>query len=93
MRLAGSGRVVDHGWVTDSRRPRWRAEPSPARLDPAHPLREEILRRHREACNAGAPAYVDPGTGYQVLTADALASRGECCASGCRHCPWVSPSG
>ncbi|WCO68771.1 DUF5522 domain-containing protein [Iamia majanohamensis] len=74
-------------------RPRWRAEPSPARLPLDHPLRAEVLRRHRDACNAGAPVYVDPGSGYQVMTADALAARGTCCGSGCRHCPWVGPAG
>lgn len=74
-------------------RPHWRAEPSPARLELDHPLRAEILVRHRRACNAGDPVYVDPGSGYQVLTADTLAARGECCGSGCRHCPWVGPTG
>lgn len=75
------------------KRPQWRAEPSPVRLALDHPLRDEILGRHRAACNAGQPVYVDPASGYQVLTADALAARGECCSSGCRHCPWVGPAG
>ncbi|HYI61722.1 MAG TPA: DUF5522 domain-containing protein [Acidimicrobiales bacterium] len=62
--------------------------PSPARLAPDHPRRVEILDRHTAALATGEPAYVDPATGYQVLTADTLAARGECCGSGCRHCPW-----
>ncbi|MGI8939290.1 MAG: DUF5522 domain-containing protein [Iamia sp.] len=76
-----------------AKRPHWRAEPSAARLALDHPHRDEVLRRHREACNAGQPVYIDPGSGYQVMTADALAARGECCESGCRHCPWVGPTG
>lgn len=70
------------------RRDGWRQEPSPARLAPDHPHRAEILDRHAAALAAGEPTYVDPASGYQVLTADTLGARGECCASGCRHCPW-----
>jgi uncharacterized protein with PhoU and TrkA domain len=43
---------------------------------------------HRRAVDRGAAFYVDPATGYIVLTADTLLARGECCGSGCRHCPW-----
>lgn len=89
--------MVDHARVAPDgsapKRPSWRAEPSPARLALDHPLRDEILRRHRDACNRNEPTYIDPGTGYQVLTVDALAARGTCCESGCRHCPWVGPTG
>lgn len=70
-------------------RPGWRDEPSPSRLPPDHPRRAEVLSRHAEALAAGDPTYVDPATGFQVMTADALVARGTCCGSGCRHCPWV----
>jgi uncharacterized protein DUF5522 len=43
---------------------------------------------HRRAVEAGEAFYVDPDTGYLVLTAIALRERGECCGSGCRHCPY-----
>jgi hypothetical protein len=47
-----------------------------------------IQAAHQRALDSGAPSYLDPATGYVVLTADELRSRGECCGSGCRHCPW-----
>jgi hypothetical protein len=37
---------------------------------------------------AGVPTYRDPVSGLQVFTAATLASRGYCCESGCRHCPY-----
>jgi hypothetical protein len=43
---------------------------------------------HRRAVEAGEEFYVDPDTGYLVMTAPALRRRGECCGSGCRHCPY-----
>lgn len=43
---------------------------------------------HRRAVEAGEAFYVDPETGYLVLTEVALRDRGECCGSGCRHCPY-----
>jgi hypothetical protein len=45
---------------------------------------------HERAVEAGETFYVDPETGYLVMTAPALKSRGECCGSGCRHCPYSS---
>lgn len=47
-----------------------------------------IHAAHDAAMAAGEPTYVDPATGYQVLTASALAARGYCCGNGCRHCPY-----
>jgi Family of unknown function (DUF5522) len=44
--------------------------------------------KHRRAVEAGEDFYVDPDTGYLVMTAAALETRGECCGSGCRHCPY-----
>jgi len=43
---------------------------------------------HRQALDSGDAFYLDPSTGYVVMTADTLRARGECCGSGCRHCPW-----
>jgi hypothetical protein len=43
---------------------------------------------HDAADRAGDDTYVDPATGYTVLTAGYLRRRGHCCGSGCRHCPY-----
>ncbi len=68
--------------------PRPLAEPSTARLSPTHPRRGEILAAHLAALEAGRPGYPDPDTRAFVFTAARLAATGECCGSGCRHCPW-----
>jgi hypothetical protein len=63
--------------------------PAPERLSLRHPLRAEILERHRAAVESGRPTYRDPASGLSVLTAAFLAGRGYCCLSGCRHCPFI----
>ena len=70
------------------RRAGWRTTPHPARLAPDAPRAADALARHDRAMAAGLSTYVDPATGYSVLTADYLADRGYCCSNGCRHCPW-----
>ena len=65
-------------------------QPHPDRLAPDDPGAPEIIRAHAEALAAGADSYVDPRSGYTVLTAGYLARRGTCCESGCRHCPYVT---
>ena len=64
-------------------------EPHPDRLSPDDPAFAQIIQAHAEALSAGADTYVDPRSGYTVLTAAYLARRGHCCDSGCRHCPYV----
>lgn len=54
----------------------------PMALDP------RIQRLHDAACARGDAGYIDPATGLLVLTEAYLRARGECCWSGCRHCPW-----
>ena len=49
----------------------------------------QIIRAHAEALASAADTYVDPRSGYTVLTAAYLARRGHCCDSGCRHCPYL----
>lgn len=66
----------------------WLDRPDPSRLDPGHPRFAEIVARHDRAVASGLSSYLDPGTGYSVLTAAYLADRGYCCSQGCRHCPW-----
>lgn len=63
--------------------------PHPSRLALAHPRRTEILGRHDDALDAGLASYRDPVSGFAVFTAALLATRGTCCTSGCRHCPYV----
>ncbi len=72
------------------KRPGWEHKPHPSRLTPDHPQRAEILARHDRAGAAGLSCYLDPATGYSVLTAAYLADRGYCCNQGCRHCPWIT---
>lgn len=74
------------------RRRGWRSSPHPSRLAPADPRRADALARHERALAAGLSTYVDPATGYSVLTADYLADRATCCGAGCRHCPWEGAS-
>jgi Family of unknown function (DUF5522) len=65
-------------------------EPHPDRLPPDRPGRAGILAAHRAAREAGDPVYIDPSSGYAVMTSAYLAGRGTCCHQGCRHCPYVA---
>ena len=47
-----------------------------------------INELHRIACQNERDTYIDPATGYQVLTSAALFKRGKCCGNSCRHCPY-----
>lgn len=55
-------------------------------------LDDRTRRLYEEACATGQDYYVDPATGYRVITEVAHRRRGECCGSKCRHCPfdWVN---
>ncbi|XP_036690996.1 uncharacterized protein C1orf53 homolog isoform X2 [Balaenoptera musculus] len=44
-----------------------------------------ISELHAAACAAGGLNYMDPATGYMVLTRLAHLQRGRCCVSTCRH--------
>ena len=63
--------------------------PHPARLSPERSDYDEIIAAHEAALAAGADSYIDPRTGYFVMTATFLWDRGTCCDSGCRHCPYL----
>lgn len=60
----------------------------PERLPDPPAVRAEVLARHADAVAAGAPGYDDPVTGLYVFTAAHHRARGDCCGSGCRHCPY-----
>lgn len=47
---------------------------------------------HMVAVNLGEKFYEDPETGLMVMTEHAHRSRGKCCGSGCRHCPFAHES-
>lgn len=64
-------------------------DPHPARLDPARSDHAAIVAVHRRALANGQAGYLDPSTGLFVFGAGYLWERGTCCASGCRHCPYV----
>ena len=51
-------------------------------------VEQKIDRLHRAACVRGDSGYIDPHTGFFVLTSVYLAKRGNCCGAGCRHCPY-----
>lgn len=51
-------------------------------------LEPEVIRRHEEACLKRQNSYLDPQTGYSVMTRFYLINRGTCCSTGCRHCPY-----
>lgn len=97
MRLRGAGRgggftgrVSEQPPIgSDQQAARSLFEPAEERLALDHPRRAEVLAAHRAAVEAGEPGYLDPETGLFVMTAAYLASRGTCCGSGCRHCPFV----
>jgi hypothetical protein len=44
---------------------------------------------HQLACENQQSSYKDPLTGFTVLTAFFLKSRGFCCGGNCRHCPYT----
>jgi len=48
----------------------------------------EVPFSHEAAERLCQNSYRDPETGYHVLTRSFLLSRGRCCGSGCRHCPY-----
>jgi len=62
--------------------------PLPQRLPRDETVLQKVLSAHREAVDRGDPVYIDPLTKRSVMTAVFLASRGRCCSSGCRHCPY-----
>eukprot|EP01063_Lacrimia_lanifica_P021803 TRINITY_DN2937_c0_g3_i1.p2 TRINITY_DN2937_c0_g3~~TRINITY_DN2937_c0_g3_i1.p2 ORF type:complete len:369 (+),score=134.16 TRINITY_DN2937_c0_g3_i1:109-1107(+) len=51
-------------------------------------LPADIEALHVGALSRGEDTYADPKTGFQVFTALAHNTRGFCCGSRCRHCPY-----
>ena len=57
--------------------------------EPDVPDIEDFDGLHEEACARGDHFYIDPKTGYMVMTKIKHEARGRCCGSGCRHCPFA----
>ena len=57
------------------------------------PRRDEILAAHGKAVSRGEDGYIDPASGYFVMTADYHLRRGNCCENDCRHCPYKDGGG
>lgn len=51
-------------------------------------LSPDIEAAHKAACAAECAMYSDPATGYAVFTEASHVTRGTCCGSACRHCPF-----
>lgn len=47
---------------------------------------------HDQAVADGEMGYFDDDSGLYVLTSVFLTNRGNCCSSGCRHCPYGDAS-
>ncbi len=56
-------------------------------------MADSAQERHDQAVSRGEDYYFDPDTGLLVMTGPALRARGECCGSGCRHCPFPPDAG
>ena len=56
-------------------------------------LNEKTHNAHEKACSKGLDWYLDPDSGLLVFTRLKLLKNGECCGSGCRHCPYEPPHG
>ena len=54
----------------------------------AFSLDAATLREHAQACALDLPTYVDPKTGFAVITERMHRKRGSCCGNACRHCPF-----
>jgi hypothetical protein len=65
-----------------------RRAPLTERLDPGRGDHAAVVAAHERSLALDQDGYLDPSTGYFVFNAQALWERGECCSSGCRHCPY-----
>lgn len=54
----------------------------------SQPVPGSIEDLHKKACLEGGMFYVDPESGYNVMTEVAHLKRGKCCGNTCRHCPF-----
>ncbi|KAG0083235.1 hypothetical protein BGZ93_008790 [Podila epicladia] len=50
--------------------------------------KEKWMEVHRLAVEGNRKMYIDPKTGYSVMTELLHKRRGYCCGNACRHCPY-----
>lgn len=62
--------------------------PLAARFDYLAEGAVDDLFAHLRACERGEPSYRTESSKWSILTATHLENRGNCCLSGCRHCPF-----
>ncbi|XP_072016201.1 uncharacterized protein C1orf53-like [Amphiura filiformis] len=67
-----------------------KATAAPPRVDLSNLTQEELDIHfiHDKACKTGQDTYIDPATGYTVLTRVFHINKGKCCGNACRHCPY-----
>ncbi len=52
------------------------------------PRREEVLSCHALAITRNEDGYIDPVSGFFVMTSKYHLDGGSCCENQCRHCPY-----
>lgn len=62
--------------------------PLAARFDYLTESAVDDLFAHLRACESGRPSYTTKSSKWSILTASFLENRGDCCLTGCRHCPF-----
>ncbi|KAF9126434.1 hypothetical protein BG015_004699 [Linnemannia schmuckeri] len=63
-------------------------QPQQQQKTPAELDKEIWQEAHRQACEGNRKKYIDPKTGYSVMTELLHKRRGYCCGNACRHCPY-----
>ena len=58
------------------------------RRKPPLDLSPQTTAAHEAACRRGQLGYIDPATGFFVMTETGLRKRATCCGNACRHCPF-----
>ncbi|XP_031197640.1 uncharacterized protein C1orf53 homolog isoform X2 [Mastomys coucha] len=91
QQLSSTFRSASEGACGGSAPGSWRTPEGEPRRPESRELtaaESHIAELHRAACAAGHLSYMDPATGFVVLTRLAHLQRGACCGSACRHCPY-----
>jgi len=63
-----------------------------SRLEKNFPNYDKIMKLHKKAIDNDEDTYIDPAIGLIVFTALFHLKKGNCCGSGCRHCPYLDSS-
>ena len=63
--------------------------PSKDRFNYSDPNAKARLEAYLDSLERGSDFYFDVPSGFLVMNALKHIKRGDCCNSGCRHCPYV----